>query len=683
MRLKLFVLVSLIFISLITLIGIVNAATCSDAQRIMKLFSLTNSHGAAWNYQSTTNYLYEICSPNGEIINHGCTSSILYLFDNAANDPEYNSHVSTAQGNGYTIPVCFDGLTCRIVDESLAQYCATNEKAILSLYSNTNSHLADSNYLPSGIISLWKLDGNLIDDAGTNDNGVLNGGTANFVDGKVGRALSFDGVDDYVNVSLSTPLSLSQYTLSLWAYPKLKGTSQTDPVKQGILKLSDGTQNLRFFINPLEIEHDLSPGIPTEQGNLFADFNINEWVFLTATFDGTNVKLYKNGQLVTQATANMAISNINNIKISWQATDKYFEGSIDEVAIYNKALTPEEIQSRYNLGVYEKKICCKTAVAGNVYWANMRGGLITETQKRDTIKMIWAGTGLAQGSEVNFTIEEISLINEWVRDNTNPIKGYVDSSGNVTAFWTITDADYAKTNQHEKYVFHVSGRNSNELRILATEQNSLPVAVITTPAADAKFKKGTVISFTQASYDADDDLKVIWDFGDGNLTTLYNCQTQSCNIMHTYAEQGTKIISLKATEMTRNQYNITYRQIFIYDTGINPFPIITSPLFGMITGNRLVQFFAKNSYVAECASSCPGASCYDVDGLACYDIHARGANPGTGYNLWFDWVFSEGAGKKASWKNNGEGYNDVVEFAKTFYEPTHHWANLKLGYEVI
>ena len=104
---------------------------CPPSQRIMRLFSETNSHGALWS--DTHNYNVEICSPGGEAINHDCTSSLLWLYD------DYNSHVSTASGNGYDVPVCLDGLECQKIDSGS---CPSGTSCIVIFYSDSNSHLA-------------------------------------------------------------------------------------------------------------------------------------------------------------------------------------------------------------------------------------------------------------------------------------------------------------------------------------------------------------------------------------------------------------------------------------------------------------------------------------------------------------------------------------------------------------
>lgn len=138
----------LIIVSLISL-GIASAGTCvNDRDRIMKIYSATNAHGALWNDAS---YTYEICYKdifgseyNGvEADVHACigTNKIIGLSSTT------NAHAEIPSNTGYTTNVCYGDLTCRkVVDPT---NCDPDEKAIVRLYQDTNSHISynlDTNY---------------------------------------------------------------------------------------------------------------------------------------------------------------------------------------------------------------------------------------------------------------------------------------------------------------------------------------------------------------------------------------------------------------------------------------------------------------------------------------------------------------------------------------------------------
>ena len=113
---------------------VVSAATCTDDERIMRLYLPQNSHGATYDQAS---YPIQICSASH--VNHACTDSILWLYGSPGS--VFNSHVSTTANRGadYNVPIC--GLeSCVVTQES----CGGD--VILSLYSEYNSHLAEGDF---------------------------------------------------------------------------------------------------------------------------------------------------------------------------------------------------------------------------------------------------------------------------------------------------------------------------------------------------------------------------------------------------------------------------------------------------------------------------------------------------------------------------------------------------------
>jgi len=138
----------LIFISSVFIIFSIASVSsdCADEDRIMKLYSSTNSHGALWNDVS---YTYDICYSQifGSVYNganpHFCigTNKVLGLYQ------ESNSHAEIPSLDNYNISVCYGDLECRAVTEPTA--CASDEKVVVRLFQNTNSHISnaeDTNY---------------------------------------------------------------------------------------------------------------------------------------------------------------------------------------------------------------------------------------------------------------------------------------------------------------------------------------------------------------------------------------------------------------------------------------------------------------------------------------------------------------------------------------------------------
>lgn len=130
------------------LIGVVDAGSCADSDRIMKLYSSTNSHGALWD---DTNYEYDICYSNifGSVYTganpHDClpgeTNKVLGLYQNT------NSHAEIPSLDNYDVDVCYGDLVCQAVTDPAV--CPADYRTVVRLYQNTNSHISnasDTNY---------------------------------------------------------------------------------------------------------------------------------------------------------------------------------------------------------------------------------------------------------------------------------------------------------------------------------------------------------------------------------------------------------------------------------------------------------------------------------------------------------------------------------------------------------
>ncbi len=327
----------------------------------------------------------------------------------------------------------------------------------------------------------------------------------------------------------------------------------------------------------------------------------------------------------------------------------------------------------------ESETCENGFCVAEVYWANMKFEPITEAQIGDSVLMIYE-----QGVKNQFEIKEKDLlIDDNIKTGQNAIVGKIINN-KLTGKWIITQEDYDLGDDGDneaEFFFAINGLTSE---ILTVQKNSFsdapPIIQLIKPTANQKFKIQTSIDFELIAKDEDDDLKVTWNFGDGTSETLTNClTTTNCNTTHSYLNSGTEIIILTAEEMTRTQKAEDNTRIFTYKTGINLFPLITEPIFGAVFPTQLINFNAKDSNVSECSPiSCPGASCYNVDDLKCYDF-SKDDIPSV-YNLWFNWTFSEGLGLSGKWSPD---YDKAVVFTKTFFQPTKQWAKLILGYQPI
>jgi len=214
----------------------------------------------------------------------------------------------------------------------------------------------------SNLVSWWRAEGSALDNV-DGSNGTLRNGAA-FTAGRVGQAFSFDGVDDYVEVPDSVNVGFgptAPMSFELWAYRTGGGSGQS---LLGKRVLGSGLGGINY-----QLDFEDSPGpygngivFITGSGNYAASgttLPVGQWTHLAGTFDGSTLRLYVNGELKASSAGTLGAPNGASLMIGGSGGYATFSGSIDELALYNRALIPTEIQAIYDAGSSGK---CANAV---------------------------------------------------------------------------------------------------------------------------------------------------------------------------------------------------------------------------------------------------------------------------------------------------------------------------------
>ena len=186
------------------------------------------------------------------------------------------------------------------------------------------------------------------DRSGHVNHGTLYGPTR--VAGKVADALSFDGENDYVEVPYDASLdAFDAFTIAFWVYPTLWADGQSRAMIDkgwvnvgGFIIFFDHTVVGRMYYNTKD-----SVGTRACFATLPSLF---QWYHVIAVFQrGTKNKLYFNGTLKAESsvTADEALTLEQPVRIAQSAND--FKGILDEVRIYNRALSAAEIRRLMNM----------------------------------------------------------------------------------------------------------------------------------------------------------------------------------------------------------------------------------------------------------------------------------------------------------------------------------------------
>jgi hypothetical protein len=184
----------------------------------------------------------------------------------------------------------------------------------------------------------------ITDSSGRANHGTTAGATRT-TSGKYGRALSFDGVNDYASVPDTASLDLTKgMTLEAWVYPTAGGSAwRTALLKEtsaglsyGLYAFDGGGHSAGFLNSGSDIGASSTTALP-----------LSKWSHLAATYDGAALKLYVNGALKSTRTATGAMpTSTKPLKIGGNAVwGEFFKGSIDDVRVYSRALSATELKA--------------------------------------------------------------------------------------------------------------------------------------------------------------------------------------------------------------------------------------------------------------------------------------------------------------------------------------------------
>ncbi|MCX8194272.1 MAG: DUF2341 domain-containing protein, partial [Candidatus Pacearchaeota archaeon] len=265
----------------------------------------------------------------------------------------------------------------------------------------------------SGNVLLLHLDepsGTIYDYSGENNHGTNYGATYN-APGKYNYSLSFDGVNDYLEVQDSSSLRTNTtFTVEAWAFVKGLPPGGADHVPVVWRGTNIGWSSDYTFRIAIRSNGAVTWGSGGENGveyyldgGTVAD-KLNQWVHFVYVANGSSLKGYINGVEVASRTATPPYKTVGfKTYLGWanrNGVNVYFNGSVDEVAIYNRALSSGEILDRYNGGI----IGCIDRQNVTEYYQNTTGRFFFTNYSMKAVK----GSLSSQIEYVNLTNNKIN-----------------------------------------------------------------------------------------------------------------------------------------------------------------------------------------------------------------------------------------------------------------------------------
>ena len=425
--------------------------------------------------------------------------------------------------------------------------------AAVTIFSFVTATLAQTipSYVPTnGLVGWWPFNGNANDESGNGNNGVVNG--ASLTGDRFNnpnKAYSFNGVNNKITVAHSSSLNVtSSMTFSIW----FKQSSMGNTINYILQKGSGGDCATTGYYCGIDYGFGSIPngvkvlgyGQGTNCSAIGTDDVLNSaWHHMAIVYNPSgNNKLYLDGQI-----ANPNYSSCNNCTIQNSTTsliiggyfsplgasDKNWNGQLDDIGIWNRALTPCEIQQLYYSGIslvsatsLSNVLCSGDSTtlsasgAASYSWApgNLSGSTVTVSPTANTTYTV-TGTdanGCVNTATTSVNVNTLPQVNATATSNSICIgsSATLQSSGALSYAWSPgnLNGDSVIVSPTANTIYTVTGTNANGCVNTATAS----VNVNALPQVNATTTSNSICIGSSATLQASGALSYTW--APGNLS---------------------------------------------------------------------------------------------------------------------------------------------------------------------
>jgi uncharacterized protein (TIGR02145 family) len=251
----------------------------------------------------------------------------------------------------YVGSACNDGSSLT-VDDSINENCNCSGTTLPAICTSLPSNLQQ------GLVGYWPFCGNANDESGNGNDGVVNGATLTedrF--GNTNAAFQFNGINSVINVPSSQSLNIEDnLTISAWIYRDNSESNDGEGIfgPSNFLPDSPG-----FYFRIIDKKVDLGLSSPYTEGFSNQEISGDNWYHIVGTYNNNDINIYVNGLLDNSTFVGsenldqwVSSGDLTIGKEAYQGAPEIyhqFNGSLDDIGIWNRALTPEEVQELYTL----------------------------------------------------------------------------------------------------------------------------------------------------------------------------------------------------------------------------------------------------------------------------------------------------------------------------------------------
>ncbi len=293
-------------------------------------------------------------------------------------------------------------------------------------------------------VGWWKFDGNANDSSGGGNHGTLVGDANIVADAERGPVLGLDGSGDYVTIGDNGSLDVTEFSVSAWFKTTLGGGHKQ------IIEKRENSKNdyyVNFYLNANDGGNDKISAMMSDGSSasvIRSDDAIasDVWCHVVEVFDGTTHMMYVNGVLQSDTDTSVSSPYIAGTQTTHIGVNRgfgnynyYFDGKIDDVRIYDKALSPIEV-----FQLYSGQKAVNPYPADQASWVDLNVILTWSPRPDVTSHDIYFGTSFDDVNSAHTGSPDFmgnQDTNSWSVTNYNPAGLDIDT----TYFWRIDEVN--------------------------------------------------------------------------------------------------------------------------------------------------------------------------------------------------------------------------------------------------
>jgi hypothetical protein len=321
---------------------------------------------ATWSFTTEAAPAVTSTTPAAGATNVAVSSTVKAVFNKSVVASSISFGLKDAAGTTVTATLAYDNTTfTATLTPAAALAASTTYTATVSGAKDASGNVMTSPVswsfttaaaTPAGLIAAYSFSegtGTTVADlSGKGHTGTISNATWT-TSGKYGNALSFNGTNALVTINDAADLDLTTgMTLEAWVQPTANATFWSAAIAKE--QPSDPANDVAYALytadggsKPPSVHGLFGSGGGADKTAVgTSNLTLNTWVHLAGTYDGTALRLYVNGALVaTKAQTGSMTATTGALRIGGDFSKEYFTGLIDEVRVYNRALSQTEIQT--------------------------------------------------------------------------------------------------------------------------------------------------------------------------------------------------------------------------------------------------------------------------------------------------------------------------------------------------